>query len=356
MRFFTKLAAGTEKDIQDNLRPYQQYLKALGEALGDARARRQEGTDFMLRRMTNRTWVILINKGYLIAEGILGTREIPPSKAKAFELAYRLFATSRKMPQDIIKWWDKNVSRLNLILEAVDWNVKEIGTGLFFAQGPFQVHNTIGASGSELENFKKMLDVTIKKVKLNVTPGFHQVLYGDIFLVGQLTKSGTAAWYSPQEDTIYCRIAKEKWGFTEAHSLIHELGHRYYRKFADKSSKVAWSLHHDRVGAKDVEVPMPEVGDPLPLRLRGAPRGWRPVVKSRDKTNYTFERPDGSEGKVLVFNIWKVQQQNHAAALRFPTPYSSKNEEEHFCEALALLSMGGLSEEHAIPFRTIWSK
>jgi hypothetical protein len=40
---------------------------------------------------------------------------------------------------------------------------------------------------------------------------------------------------------------------------------------------------------------------------------------------------------------------------KFPTPYSKTNEQEHFCEALALLALGTLDEEHAIPFNAIWN-
>ena len=135
---------------------------------------------------------------------------------------------------------------------------------------------------------------------------------------------------------------------------MHELGHRYWRKLAERPRKLAWYRQHIRTESKEIDLPMPGVGDPLPVRVRGAPRGWRPVVKSRDKSKFYYDRPDGSMGEALVFNIWKLVRHNESAALRFPTAYSAQNEEEHFCEALKLHAAGVLPPEHDVPFKTIW--
>ena len=217
------------------------------------------------------------------------------------------------MPQDVHAWYAKNQRFLDTIVEAVKWPEKQEGSDQLFKVGPFTVHNTLGISGSALDAFKKMLEVVVQKVKGNAVPGFSQVLYGDVYLVGQLKGANTAAWYNTQEDVVYCRLAKKNWGFDEGFSLVHELGHRYYRKFADKAAMPAWKQHHRQLEGKPVEVPMPQVGDTLPLRLRGAPRGFRPVAIRQTPDAYWYKRPDGSEGSISSMEIRKVQHANQAA-------------------------------------------
>lgn len=351
-----KHGSGTEEDISQNIQAFKNAYEKFKTAVQDAKDRGLSGDSRIARQWANRPWVDCMELGFKIAEGVIGTRSIPPRSAKGIEMAYRLYYRSRTMPKDVYKWLDKNEKRLLLTIEAAErWKPKQEGTDDLFTVGPFTVHNTIGAQGKALDAFKKMLELAIKKVKLNKARGFSKVLYGDIYLVGQLTKSNTAAWYDVGKDIVFCRVAKKAWRFDEAHSLVHELGHRYWRRIAAKPLKTEWMRHHIRVESKEVEIPMPDVGDELPLRIKGAPRGWRPKVLQSDRSTYTYERPDGSKGTIARMSIWKVQKQNEGNALRFPTAYSATNEEEHFCEALSLASFGTLPDEHQVPFKAIWN-
>jgi len=313
------------------------------------------GSNRFVRIDTNRSWVQLINLGYKIAEGILSTRSIPSNKTKSFEMAYRLFYRSRRMPKDIYKWWAKNKKRIELIIEAAQrWKPKEKGTEELFTHGPFTVTNTVGITGAKLEAFKKALDTVISKVKLNAVPGFQKVLYGDIYLVGQLSQAHHAAWYTPHDDVVYCRLSRKKWGFDEIHALIHELGHRYWRKKAPKDKKMEWNSHHLDIKYSRVDIDMPDIGETLPVHVKGAPRGWLPVVDSIQEGMYIYKTPDDRTGRIPSFKLRQFLDKTQGAELRFPTAYSATNEEEHFCEALALLSLGGLEKKHAIPFKAIW--
>lgn len=350
-----RLAVGTAADITDNLRPFAEAYKTLVGVINDSRRLGLPGDGFKVRYAANKPWLDLMTRGAKIVEGILSTRSIPQASAKSLEMAYRLCTGSSRMPKDVYIWFAKNQRLLDTIAEAaVKWPEKQEGSDQLFKLGSFTVHNTLGISGPALDAFKKMLEVVIQKVKGNVVPGFTQVLYGDVYLVGQLKGATTAAWYNTQEDVVYCRLTKKNWGFDEGFALIHELGHRYLRKFANKAAIPAWNRHHRQLEGKPVEVSMPQVGDPLPLKIRGAPRGFRPVALRQTPDAYWYKRPDGSEGSISSMEIRKVQHANQAAGKKFPTAYSGHSAEEHFCEALALLSLGSLPEEHAIPFRAIW--
>jgi hypothetical protein len=349
-------AAGTAADITDNIKIFIFTYNRMLHTIEGGQEAGWEGTHNGLRRMSNKPWIQLMDYGYKIANGLLSTRSIPARQVKGMEMALRLFANSRRMPKDVYKWWATNHKRLMLIIAgAAQWPEKQEGGDDLFTIGPFKVHNTIGESGPGLETFKKALLAAAKMAQGNPVPGFNKVLYGEVYLVGQIAKAHHAAWYNSAEDILYIRMNNKRWGMDGAQTIVHELGHRYWRKFANKAAKSQWESHHIDVTYKKVELPMPQVGDKLPLRLRGAPRGWRPTVARMDKTNYFYERPDGTEGKILSFNIWKVVRQNEGAALRFPTAYASTSEEEHFCESLKLQAAGVLPAEHAEAFKTIWA-
>jgi hypothetical protein len=206
-----------------------------------------------------------------------------------------------------------------------------------------------------LEVFKKMLETAIKKVKgIRGIPGFRKVLYGNIYLVGQITNAHHAAWYDVREDAIYCRVTKAKWGFDEAFALVHELTHRYWRKFMSPKAKAKWESHHMNVRFQKVDLPMPQVGDELPVRFKGAPRGWRPTVEEVMHGAYWYRTPNNQRQSISAMRIRKVVDQTKGVELRFPTAYSAKNEEEHFCEAVASEAFGSLKDAHSKALMGIW--
>lgn len=348
-----RIAAGTAADIDDNLAQFSQSYTTMEALIRTSKRLLLPATE--IRYSANRPWLYLMQHGLKIADGILSTRSIPKAEAKSLEMAYRLCSQARRMPQDIYVWFTKNKHLLEIITKAaVTWPEKQDGSDDLFKVGPFTVHNTIGISGPALDTFKKVLKGVIQKVKKNAVPEFSRTLYGDVYLVGQIQAARTAAWYNRIEDVVYCRLTKSSWGFNEVFSLIHELGHRYTLKFASKTAIKAWYRHHVRLLDKTVVLPDLSVGDPLPVRIKGAPRGYRPVVLNHPKTDvdYWYARPDGFLGSISKTVINKLRRTNNPAS--FPTAYSAKSPEEHFCEALAMASLGSLPDEHADTFRDIW--
>ena len=280
--------AATEKDISSNIAAFQEAYDQLMPLL----ASDIPSTEFSFQLLTNRPWVTLIDKGYLMANGVVSTRIIPSGKARAFESAFQMLVRTRNPPKDIRKWWKTNGKKLELLFEAVKWPQKELGGDDLFVLGPFKVHNVKGFRDGWLDFMKKGVEFVAKLGARNPVPGFSRALYGDVFLVGQLTQAHVAAWYNPSEDSLYLRQVSRT-GHDEAHAMLHELGHRYYQKFAKKPAKKLWGKWHAS------------------------------IRRSSDK--------------------------------KFPSHYASTNAEEHFCEALAMKAMGDLSREHLENFDHIWS-
>lgn len=354
-------------------------------------------------RQINLAWYELITHGEVISNDILENKMIPKRDAKGFEMAYRLFANSRKMPglkrrylfnRDVFgRWWDKNEKRFDLIVRAIrEWGDKSENADAVFPLGSFTIHNVLGAEGSDLEGFKKAVTAAEKFIKANgsVVPNFRKVLYGEIFYVPQLTKAHHIAWYDWSKDKVYVRKNKAAWGKSEVHSLIHELGHRYWRKFSDRETQFKWKRHYNRVSYERPEVPDLKEGDQLPLRVRGAKRGWRPKVLGVMGSEYIYLTPEG-EGRLdflktvhppattsredfetiwekemrenprVIGNIDRKKVNDHRGKTEdgltaYPTPYSRSSPEEHFCEALALNCMGTLDQKHKDAFTDIWTQ
>jgi len=352
--------AGTEKDITDNLRGYTDAYNDFLLAMEDARTAGWAGNEIVTRVKANKPWTRLINLGYKIANGVLSVRSIPPNQVKAMELAYRLFSNSRQMPKDVYKWWDKNQKLLFLILASIKWPPKQEGTDELFQLGAFRVVNTIGASGAKLDGVKKVIEGAEKLARKNPIPGFTRTVYGNIHIVARIAKAHHAAWYFASDDSLYLRVGVKQ-GMTDSQVVVHELGHRYWTKFADKSKKEAWAQHHRELEEKDVpkeDIPLPKVGDPVPeVKITGIKGD--PIVSREDGANFYFEAPYQGTTHTRTFSIsryklFSLRRENVKRVRNFPTGYAATNAEEHFCEALALAATGSLPDEHAIPFKATW--
>lgn len=363
-----KYAAGTEEDIARYPPTFEGSMASFDRAVArmDEKGYSGELRKALGKAVTKQVSLIFMDlkiSGFRIAEGILSNRTIPAGKNKQFEMVYRTLAASRS-PRDVIAWYEENRPRFEFLIDAAKkWPAKQEGGDDLFTLGPFRVHNTIGLKGAELESFKKAIEQATKAIRSNPVPNFQKTLYGDIHIVAQLRESTTAAWYQPGDDSLYVRKTKAKWGGDEVHSIIHELGHRYYKKFADASSIREWEGHH-RVCAfqaklgrpKDVKIP--GVGEELPVKVKGM-KGYPKVVEVTPSMivyeavlpNKAPVRKQMPRGHVEDF-FGKLQQQ----AAQFPTAYSATSAEEHFCEAVALRATNKLSDNFEIPFVKVWIK
>lgn len=347
--FHTRTAAGTEDDIRAQLPILEEGCRGMKEAVETAI------TEALLSPTFFVSFKAAIHAGKKVVAGVLSQRSIPAGKSKPMEMVYRLLDNTNDYPKNGVKWWQTNGKRLEFLIEAAKtWPPKQVGGDELFVLEPFKVHNTVGARGAELESLKKGLERVVDAVKSNPIPGFSRVLYGDVHVVANVGKGDHAAWYYPRDDSIYLRRTKAT-GMDEVNGLIHELGHRYWRKFASEDQKKAWSQYHSELSSK--KEALPKKGDQLPIVFEGLPPDQRPYITKIEGGRYYF---------ALIFNeryyshsltkaeISKFYSRRHIAK-NFPTPYSSTSDEEHFCESLALLALGNLPDEFEIPFKAIWA-
>jgi len=349
-------------DLRDEYTTYEMAYTEFRDAIDDLKKRGLSGSSkgYTAARWAGNAWVHMLHAGERMAAAVLKNKVAPKGKAKKLEMVARLVMSARRLPRDFFQWFDKNKRHLELLLDAYAWDDKSENSAAMFKLGPFTIHNTLGLTGKELEGVTKSLDKAVGLVKKSKLPGFSKVLYGDVFVVGQLLRRTVMAWYNPQDDTVSVRPLL-KIGPGEIHNLVHELGHRYWSRFANREDKQVWAQHHYDMQFErpDVgEVELPGVGDPIPVRVKGH-RGDPIAIEIRGG-QYIFDVKVGGQVRRLSIPVASIKtvllksERIKAERAKYPTPYASTNHEEHFCEALALRATGKLKEPHLSKFEEIW--
>ena len=301
-------------------------------------------------------WLQLVHEGTLLAQAVLGTKEIPAGKQRELEVAARLFMAARRISPDPVAWYDKNAASMNFLYDAAtQWQDKtEASTEQMLKIGPFTVHNTIGLSGPDLEGIKTAIEKVVSGIQTSAVPGISSILYGDIMIVGRISQSKNVAWYYPNEDTLYVRHFGNA-GVDEVQTTGHELGHRYWLKFMPGALKIAWHVHHNQISGKTPSYSMPNAGEPMPLKIKGI-KGYPTILKIENQ-KYWFEAPLGRDPQphLLAVPVMAIARAlaDEKRKIGFPTRYAAKNAEEHFCESLGLRIAGQLKDEHLKAFEVL---
>ena len=354
---------GTALGIATYLAAYQLYANTVDHF----RPKGYQGTEKALRDVVTNPWSYLIGEGGTIVDYILDKLVVPPNKTKSFEVAARRVRASGSAnpPRNVFTWWDENADRFALLADGyLLWPEKTEGSNELFKLGSFTVHNTINLKGAKLDKIKEILGSTETTMSKNCIPGLDKTLYGDIYIVAQIRQTTTVAWYNTQTDKVYFRAAKnDKWA--ELESILHELGHRYWKKVATPQQKDAWNDWYRKQKALGAEIP--KVGDVY--ETFNAAKETQGLGLSRmeiQRVDYAFASKGGPT--TVVFFSLSTETQSISGALRwgssvqdtwakiqnFPSPYAAQDAEECFCEMLAFFAMGLLPSKYATPFLSIW--
>ena len=300
------------------------------------------------RGALSHTFVPLLHTARPLSEWVIQTRVIPAGKAKSLEMAARLVGSIARVPQDIPDWYEKNAARLNLLLEAASWPEKS-GEGVAAEQvltvGPFKVHNTIGADDKQFKEIQGLVENAARA--LSTTRDFKKVLYGDVYVVGQLRQSTTLAWYKVASDDVYVRSLAKKGG-DDLHSLIHELGHRYWYKFTtpDQQRNIN-RLFMDLGTASAPAVTRPKVGDVLPVPVKGS-KGVNYIIVKDDGVTYQTE----PKGAFSVRDVMRILTTKAKSTETFPSQYSMTDSVEFFAECFAFYTLGRIKPDLSAKFES----
>ena len=283
-----------------------------------------------------------IYQGKHLSKFVLENKKIPARYTKQFELASRAFLKVRRKPTKPKTWLERNERHIRFLLKTKEFSEKTLGGNELFEVGPFTVHNVINLSGEKLGIAEDLITKASRFIRQSGIPHSRKLLYGDVFLTGQIQRAKTNAWYDIRADNISVRI-KGTIDSETVHSLVHEFGHRLWRLFLGKDVQLQWHRWHRRVGRERPDVDLPKEGELLGFEVSGL---GEPVVEKVEANR--FYVGDGG-GYVTYDQVMKTYKQKFS----FPTPYSSVSAEEHFCEAFAMYCMGTLSSKHESNFEEL---
>jgi len=274
---------------------------------------------------------------------ILHEKQVPATKSKAFDKAFRTF-NDKKKPRNSGVWFIKNLPQLQLLLEAGAWPDKRAHED---RKQPSDRYTITNQTGVDITVNINLLEAASDMIAVSKIPRAADILYGDVYFVGQISRRKTvAALYYAEQDSIFILLVK-RFETKFLHALIHEFGHRYYQKIWTRSQQIDWYTHHQSVARSVPEIELPRVGDVFDI-------GGRTAVVADYGTDTRggvyIEMADG--GRVLTDQYIKIEKHN-ALRLAYPTPYAATDPEEHFCEAFAMYNLGELPESHKINFEAL---
>jgi hypothetical protein len=344
-----KLVESVFKDTFDLVRDNPQYASDLGfdvgasdEVIFEALLQRRAGLG---AREFNPYIRVLINKGYSYIKALPFSLQVPASSRRTYENLTKEFSRTRDM-KDWSVWWIKVRKETMKFLESTrHWKALDQDAVAEAESVPSEDQNVtligkikvINQSGKDPAKTIEGIRRCTQQLMNSGVPKIADVLYGNMLVVGDVGRKKTvAALYYIDYDHIEIRAVSR---FDEhfEHSVIHELGHRYWRKFVSREVKEMWSKHHSEILYGDRKR-RPEVGEVLSF-VKGAP-----VV-----TKVTWDKVYVSDRESISLKDY----QKFMRMMSFPTLYSEASLEEHFCEALALFCLGKLEGQHLEAFKRI---
>lgn len=255
------------------------------------------------------------------------------------------------------KWLSKNIRELRTIFNVKRLRDKEVGTNDTFMIGNITIHNSIGASESIIEKMKQQITRAVRYIKGGDLAEMKKVLYGHAHLVNESASGhNVLGFYNKDEDNVYVRVylrgksgnyVEKEGGYIQV--LIHELGHRCYKKFISNDFKMEWRAYYNSIlqqGVKD----FPEEGEKLWFTSNGEVVYFKELL-TRSRVRCVLE--NGKEALFGIKNFARAYRQSQQQ-LNFPTRYSMTNQEEFFCEAISLYLMGLLNQKFYTKTRKIF--
>jgi hypothetical protein len=269
-----------------------------------------------------------------IASRIISEKSIPPNSLRKFEMAYKMVNRSNKISSQV-KWIANASEILPVLLESSSWPDAQEST--------FEINNitVVNQTKHDVSNMENLILKASELILNSRVKNVAQVVDSStVWILSDVNRNKRVkADYVLSKDLIRLYYVNRFTG-DELNSLVHEWGHRLWNKFLGRPEKELWVKHHYEVSRRTGNPEMPKVGDKLDY-VKG-----KPVVAKIDNDLIWFTNMKTVK-RSLVFDFLS----KHAA---FPTDYSAKNHEEHFCEAFALYCEGKLNEPHKSSFENIF--
>jgi hypothetical protein len=285
-------------------------------------------TDFLLMRDWSLKDILTLS---------LECKVIPKNMLSKLEALYKALVSRRKT-SSIRDFFITHYDAIQGLLKSNTW--PNVGDSEDAKVGSFTLANQTKADPAAVI---KTLGLAERLIRQSDIPNVKSVLYGPVIIATKLKgEANVMAFYSPQQDTIYIQALKSYSHVVEK-TLLHEIGHRYFNKFAKAESKREWREHDVQVGKKTRAL---EIGDLI--YDSGKEYEFYEKTLHGSKLYAALRDPVSKEPNGYI------DYKEATRGTAYPTAYSATNFEEHFCEAFSMYLLGTLQPEHFAAFERIW--
>jgi len=228
-------------------------------------------------------------------------------------------------------------------------------TSLETKVGNFLVHNNSGFPPEVIDRISFALRLASKEIS---SSGFGYVLYGDVYIEGNVGSGWAAAWYNIDNDYVVFRADIAKVDDKVIHDIAHELGHRLWFRFPERIRKDYYKRLYN-YKKRSIEPPKP-----LPGQEYVFDEDHKLIV--RDTFTYLNKKTHNMSKGVSLYVVQGAEEFPTEMSVRkfnkyfrlwsakykgvFVSSYASRDEQEDFAEMFAFMVMDQLSNEHTDQF------
>jgi hypothetical protein len=323
----------------------------------------------------------IVEPGHKLFLAILQTYALPPALRKKVEIASRTYlkktqsrpkVKGRSSGLEYIAFYEKFLLLINAHLTVAKEAVvkgkahAEEGAGATkIKAGPFTLVNTGGFSEKQMGD---VADVMHKVASLAQSSGLGAVCYGEVQVTNTISRANVLAFYLIANDEMFVR-ANVKATTDTVQTVLHELGHRYEKKFLTNSHGTPATLYrtlegqeHERTWGPKKKVKMAEPGDTLEAKgktyvvTRTVPgpglKGYKVLLTIKDKP--------GSSATVPLDTFWEMKGEKardidaDPEYIGFVSDYAKRGgPTENFAEMFSYYCMGRLPTLQSVPFEAL---
>lgn len=320
--------------------------------------------------------------GHKLFLSILQTYTLPPALRKKVEMASRLYLkeTNPRFKNrgltsylEYIRVYEKYMALLQAHLatakEAIAKGKEhseggEGGEGATKMKvGPFTLVNTGGFSEKQMQ---EVADVVQKVTAYAQSSGVGDVCYGEIQVTNTISQAKTLAFYLIASDEMFIR-ANVKGTTDTVQVVLHELGHRYDRKFLkDKNGpavlyRILEGQERSRKWDAPKKMPKPNPGDTLKSKGKTyVVTQVLPDYKAGFKVYLSLEGQPSSTATVPLEGFWELKGEKSRKFeedpeyIGFVTNYAKTGGPgENFAEMFSYYCLGKLPVKQSVPFEQL---
>jgi hypothetical protein len=220
--------------------------------------------------------------------------------------------------------------------------------------GSFTVVNAGGFSSEIVDN---VAEVMKKAEALAKSSGLGEVCYGDVQVTNTISsKKDSLAFYVASSDSFFVR-ANVKTDYDTVYVVLHELGHRYARKFLKNDPGVD-RLYEILAGeeAGYATTARPKAGDLWKDPKRGGTYRVRQVERKGRDTYVVMENVDDPNvvGRIPLEGYLQTRNTDAPNYKGFVSAYAKNGgPHENFAEMFAFYCMGKLPVSQSVPFEAL---